>query len=99
MVQFEDTTRYSRDDRVREPRSFSVWFAGCQLTVTRHCDYEPDEWVMRFRPITGDEPEPLASRELRAAQIEAARDVYTWAADLSDEARQLLRSLEESDDV
>lgn len=76
MIEWKDRTSYSRDDKVREPRTW-VWDTGqnVHVTVTRHIDY-PGRWVVmaqwQFREVVW---QLLNSELLEDAKVEAVEVV------------------------
>lgn len=67
-IQWKDVTSYSKIAKDRTPRTWQTYVAGIRLTVTRHLDYEPDEW------IANSYPNLLESQLLESKSVEDAKD-------------------------
>lgn len=64
-----DVTSFSQNCKDRTPRTWRAKFGRFDLVVTRHRDYEPDEWVCRCYGLW--ETKKLASKNLLEAACQA----------------------------
>ncbi len=62
---WRDVTSYSRGDTVREPRSWEIVLGPERIVVTRHVQFDVDDWCMAWR---GDPPRVISRGSLAEAQ-------------------------------
>lgn len=69
-IKFKDVTSHSKSSEDRTPRTWEAEIASVRLTVTRHRDYLPDEWIATSYPELVC-MELLQSKDVIEAQNEA----------------------------
>ena len=87
MNDWKDVTSYSGGRRGnQEPQSWSLQLPWIILIVTRHVDYEPDQWLLNCHQL-GLKMEEMRSKDIEAAKKEAV-------AFCTERRREYLKSLE-----
>ena len=84
-MKWKDTTSFSQGDELRIPRTFVAMAGSLKITVTRHIDHEPTEWVLICDPFfrkvvignrTADEAKAAAIVAVRV-KLKTALDALT----------------------
>ena len=76
MRHWEDITSFSRVDKDRTPRTWSMALAsGTRLVVTRHIDY-PGKWIIRCNPYI--DMQVLRSDDIDKAKEEAIKMILAY---------------------
>jgi hypothetical protein len=70
MVKWKDTTSYSQSDRKRVPRVWSTNVGMLQVSVHRHIDFDPEQWLLSTVPALFEKV-ALASGEFALAKAQA----------------------------
>jgi hypothetical protein len=81
---WKNVTSYSQGDKERKPRTWEARFGGLRIVVTRHMDYEKDQWVLRCHDLHLERL--LASKDVKEAACQARAMVQAHL-------EQLLRDL------
>ena len=66
---WKNITSYSQSDKDRTPRTWEAAFGKTRIVVTRHIDYEKDQWIMRCHALTLERL--LASKDINEAACQA----------------------------
>jgi len=69
-IKWQDVTSYSQSDKERIPRTFQAQLGVIGLTITRHKDYDADDWVFSTYPNLLYK-DVLDSKDLEDAKKEA----------------------------
>jgi hypothetical protein len=67
MVEWKDTSRYSRDDKERIPNAWSATIGYVDVMMHRHIHYSKDTWLMTSRFLQ------IEQRTLKEKDDELAR--------------------------
>jgi hypothetical protein len=70
QLTWKDETGYSRGDRERMPRVWTLYLPIVTLSVHRHAHHEPDAWLFSCYQLELDNYR-LKSREIEVAKAEA----------------------------
>lgn len=81
---WKNVTSYSQGDKERKPRTWEARFGALRIVVTRHMDYEKDQWVLRCHDLHLERL--LASKDVTEAACQAKAVVQAHL-------EQLLRDL------
>ena len=69
-MHWKDISSHSKSSKDRTPKTWQTSIAGIRLVITRHRDYDPDDWIVRSHPELLDS-ELLESKDVDAAKAEA----------------------------
>lgn len=70
MINWEDTSTHSRNDKVREPNSYSWKLNKLKVSIHRHIHYPKDQWLCSCYLLNLDKVE-LMNKDTEKAQNEA----------------------------
>jgi hypothetical protein len=72
-IKFKDTSSYSQGTVKRVPKTFEAYVGCIKLVVTRHIDYEPEDWVIRAEPFVKDVVSNVSADEAQRTLVESLR--------------------------
>ena len=81
MIEWKDTSSWSRGDVDRTPKSWTAEIGRFRLVVHRHRSYEPDKWLATCYPGVFSEFE-LASKDVDEAKCQAVAKLQAVCSDV-----------------